>query len=269
MSDASVVPDVTLPLAGRAAVVTGGGRGAGAAIARRLAADGARVVIAARTSDEIDQVAADVRRSGAFASAIVCDVTDPSSIEHLAASARRLFDRIDILVNNAGMATAAPLVRTTLEEWNMAFQVNATSAFLCLKAFLPDMLQAGWGRVVNIASTAALSGDRYICAYAASKHALVGLTRSAAAEVAAHGVTVNAICPSFLATEMTEQSVARIVAATGRSHDEARASLARRNPQNRLVDTDEVATAAAYLCTQAAAGVNGTTLVIDGGELRR
>jgi NAD(P)-dependent dehydrogenase (short-subunit alcohol dehydrogenase family) len=269
MSDASAAADVTLPLAGRAAVVTGGGRGAGAAIARRLAADGARVVIAARTHEEIDQVAADVRRGGAMASAVVCDVSDPDSIEHLAVSARRLFDRIDILVNNAGIATAAPLVRTTLEEWNMAFHVNATSAFLCLKAFLPDMIQAGWGRVVNIASTAALSGDRYVSAYAASKHALLGLTRSAAAEVASHGITVNAICPGFLATDMTEQSVARIVAATGRSYEDARASLARRNPQNRLVDADEVATAAAYLCTHAAAGINGTTIVIDGGELRR
>jgi NAD(P)-dependent dehydrogenase (short-subunit alcohol dehydrogenase family) len=268
-SDASAAPGAILPLAGRAAVVTGGGRGAGAAIARRLAADGARLVIAARTGDELERVATELRASGAVASAVVCDVTDPVSIEHLADAARRLFNRIDILINNAGVATTAPLVRTTLDEWNMALSVNATSAFLCLKAFLPDMIKAGWGRVVNIASTAAISGDRYIAAYAASKHALLGLTRSAAAEVAAHGITVNAICPSFLATDMTDQSVARIVAATGRSRDEALASLVRRNPQNRLVETDEVAAATAYLCSHAASGVNGTTLVIDGGELRR
>jgi 2-hydroxycyclohexanecarboxyl-CoA dehydrogenase len=250
-------------------VVTGGGRGAGAAIARRLAADGARVVVAARTAGEIEAVAADVRASGACAHAVVCDVSEAASIQELADTARRLLTRIDILINNAGVATAAPLVRTTLDEWNRAFTVNTTSAFLCLKAFLPGMLDAGWGRIVNIASTAALSSDRYIAAYAASKHALLGLTRSAAAEVAAHGVTVNAICPGFLATDMTEQSLTRIVATTGRSREDAAAALARRNPQNRIIDTDEVAAAAAYLCTNAARGINGTTLVIDGGELRR
>jgi NAD(P)-dependent dehydrogenase (short-subunit alcohol dehydrogenase family) len=269
MSDASAAPNARRPLAGRAAVVTGGGRGAGAAIARRLAADGAAVVLAARTSHEIERVAADLRAGGARASAVPCDVTDPDAIDRLARSARARVERIDILVNNAGVATAAPLLGTTIEEWNLAFLVNATSAFLCLKAFLPDMVQAGWGRVVNIASTAAVAGDRYIAAYAASKHAMLGLTRTAAAEVAAHGVTVNAICPGFLATDMTEQSIARISAATGRSRDDALASLTRRNPQNRLFAPDEVAAAAAYLCSDAAAGVNGTTLVIDGGELRR
>jgi NAD(P)-dependent dehydrogenase (short-subunit alcohol dehydrogenase family) len=257
------------PLAGRTAVVTGGGRGAGAAIARRLAADGAQVVVAARSSEQIERVAADLRARGAGAAAVTCDVSDPQSVQRLAESARQLFTRVDILVNNAGIATAAPLIRTSLDDWNAAFAVNATSAFLCLKAFLPDMITAGWGRVVNIASTAALSSDRYIAAYAASKHALLGLTRSAAAEVAAQGITVNAICPGFLATDMTEQSVMRIVAATGRSHADAVAMLADRNPQNRLVDPEEVAAAAAFLCSNAAGGVNGTTLVIDGGELRR
>jgi NAD(P)-dependent dehydrogenase (short-subunit alcohol dehydrogenase family) len=249
--------------------VTGGGRGAGAAIARRLAADGARVVIAARTRAEIEAVAAEVQASGGSAEAVVCDVADPASIEQLGETARRLFTRIDILINNAGTATAAPLLRTTLDEWNTAFNVNATSAFLCLKAFLPDMLAAEWGRVVNVASTAAISGDRYIAAYSASKHALLGLTRAAAAEVAAHGVTVNAICPGFLATDMTERSIDRIVSATGRSRDDARASLAGRNPQNRMIEPAEVAAAAAYLCSDAAAGINGSSLVIDGGELRR
>lgn len=250
-------------------MVTGGGRGAGAAIARRLAAEGAGVIVAARTRVEIESVAASLRTGGASAHAVECDVSDPGSIERLADAARQLFGRVDILVNNAGIAIAAPLVRTTLDEWNAVFRVNATSAFLCLKAFLPGMVSAGWGRVVNIASTAALSSDRYIAAYAASKHALLGLTRSAAAEVAAHGVTVNAICPGFLATDMTDQSVARIMAATGRAHEEVVAALTRRNPQNRMIDPDEVAAAAAYLCSEAASGVNGTTIVIDGGELRR
>jgi NAD(P)-dependent dehydrogenase (short-subunit alcohol dehydrogenase family) len=162
---------------------------------------------------------------------------------------------------------ASPLARTTLEDWNAAMTVNATSAFLCLKTFLPDMLAAGWGRVVNIASTAALAGDRYIAAYAASKHALLGLTRCAAAEVASRGVTVNAVCPGFIASDMTEASLDRIVATTGRSRDEALAMLARRSPQNRIFDPEEVAGATAYLCSDAARGVNGAALVIDGGEL--
>ena len=264
-----VADEARRPLAGRSAVVTGGGRGVGAAIARHLAAGGARVVVAARSGDQIEAVVAELRARGASAHAVVCDVSDPIAVDRLASASRQLCDRVDILVNNAGIATAAPLVRTTLDDWNRAFAVNATSAFLCLKAFLPDMVAAGWGRVVNIASTAALSSDRYISAYAASKHAMLGLTRSAAAEVAAHGITVNAICPSFLATDMTEQSLTRIVEATGRSRDEAAGTLARRNPQNRIIDPDEVAAAAAYLCTDAARGINGAALVIDGGELRR
>ena len=265
----TIAPTGTGSLAGRVAVVTGGGRGAGAAIARRLAADGAAVIVAARGRAEIEAVAAGLRATGARATAIVCDVSIPSSIEELADSARRQFDCVHILVNNAGVAMAAPILRTTLDEWNTALSVNATSAFLCIKAFLPAMLEAGWGRVVNVASTAALSSDRYIAAYAASKHAMLGLTRTAASEVASRGVTVNAICPGFLATEMTEQSVARIVAATGRTREETVAAIARRNPQNRIIAPEEVAAAASYLCSEAAAGVNGTTLVIDGGELRR
>lgn len=256
-------------LAGRAAVVTGGGRGAGAAIARRLAADGARIVVAARTRGEIDAIAGELRAQGTDAHAVACDVSDPAAIEQLATAAQRLVDRVDILVNNAGISSAAPLLRTTLAEWEAALRVNATGAFLCIKAFLPGMLAAGWGRVINIASTAAISSDRYISAYAASKHALLGLTRAAAAEVAAQGVTVNAICPGFLATEMTERSLDRIMAATGRSREDAAATLARRNPQTRMIDADEVAAAAAFLCSYGARGINGTTLVIDGGELRR
>lgn len=254
------------PLAGRVAVVTGGGRGVGAAIAARLVADGAHVIIAARSGAQLHSVAERLRAGGGIAHPVVCDVADPAAIQRLAETARSLQGRVDILINNAGIAPASPLLRTTLEEWNEALAVNATSAFLCLKTFLPDMIAAGWGRVVNIASTAALGGDRYISAYAASKHALVGLTRCAAAEVASRGVTVNAVCPGFIASDMTEQSVDRIAAATGRSRDEALASLAIRNPQGRLFDPEEVAAATAYLCTDAARGVNGAALVIDGGE---
>jgi NAD(P)-dependent dehydrogenase (short-subunit alcohol dehydrogenase family) len=161
--------------------VTGGGRGAGAAIARQLATAGAQVVVAARSAAEIEAVAAALRAGGGRAEALVCDVADPQAIEQLCERVGRVCGRVDILVNNAGVATAAPLGRTTLDEWNTLLRVNATGAFLCMKAWVPAMVRANWGRVINIASTAALTGERYIAAYAASKHALLGLTRAVAA----------------------------------------------------------------------------------------
>jgi NAD(P)-dependent dehydrogenase (short-subunit alcohol dehydrogenase family) len=241
----------------------------GADVARLLAAAGASVLVAARTSSEVDSVATELRATGADVSATTCDVSDPLAIERLTARARDTFGRVDILVNNAGMATAATLARTTLDEWNRLLAINATGAFLCTQAFLPGMLERRWGRVVNVASTAALTGYRYIAAYAASKHALLGLTRSVAAEAAGHGVTVNAVCPSYLATRMTEETLDRVAARTGRSREEALQAITGQNPQKRLIEPHEVAAAVVYLCSDAAAGVNGSALVIDGGELRR
>lgn len=264
-----VAPPSASLLAGRTAVVTGGGRGAGAAIAHQLAAHGAVVIVAARTREEVDGVREALRASGATAHAATCDVAIESSVAELAAFALQTVGAVDILVNNAGTAMAAPLVRTSLVDWQRLLDVNATGAFLCSRAFLPSMLERGWGRIVNVASTAAVSADRYIAAYAASKHALLGLTRAAAAETAASGVTVNAVCPGFLRTDMTAQSVARVAAATGRTHDDAEQALAARNPQKRLIEPDEVAAAVVYLCSDAARGVNGAAMLLDGGELRR
>ena len=254
---------------GRTAVITGGGRGVGAAVAARLAAAGVTVVVAARTTEQVESVAASLRAQGHAAYAETCNVEDPSSVEALAARALERLGRVDILVNNAGAALAAAIHKTTLDDWNRLLATNATSAFLCLKAMLPGMMERKWGRVVNVASIAGLRGDRYIAAYAASKHALVGLTTSAAAEAAPHGVTVNAVCPGYLHTEMTRESVDRIMRTTGRTEQQALEAILQTTPQRRLIEADEVAHAVAYLCSDSAAGVNGATLVIDGGELRR
>jgi NAD(P)-dependent dehydrogenase (short-subunit alcohol dehydrogenase family) len=253
------------PLRGRGAVVTGGGRGIGEAVARRLAEAGASVLVAARTRREVERVAAAIIGAGGSAWAAVCDVADEATVAALAAEAQRRLGAVDILVNNAGLASSAPLQRTTLEEWSRLLAVNATGPFLCTRAFLPGMLERGHGRIVNVASVAGLRGGRYIAAYTASKHALVGLTRATAAEVAGRGVTANAVCPDFVDTIMTDESVARIVDRTGRTEAEARRAIIAGVPGGRLLDPYEVADAVLRLCGDDAADVNGETLIIEAG----
>lgn len=252
---------------GRGAVVTGGGRGIGAAVARALAKAGAAVVVAARTRGEIEAVAAELRRDGHVAWALPCDVADPAAIRALARSAGEHLRTVDILVNNAGIGSSATVTATTLEEWNRIMAVNATGTFLCTQAFLPGMLERRWGRIVNVASVAGLMGAPYISAYVASKHAVVGLTRAVAAEVAAAGVTVNAVCPGYVDTPMTQDSVARIMTKTGRSKEEVLEALRRMNPQHRLIEPDEVAHAVLALCDEKAKGINGQTVVLHGGGM--
>jgi NAD(P)-dependent dehydrogenase (short-subunit alcohol dehydrogenase family) len=254
------------PLAGRVAVVTGAGRGIGAATARALANAGFSVVVAARTRDQIERQTAALVALGHVAKAVTCDVTSETSVLALSREATEL-GPVAVLVNNAGAAASMPIVRTSLDEWNRLMAVNATGAFLCTRAFLPGMLERQWGRVVNVASTAGLSGGKYLAAYSAAKHALVGLTRSAAAEVAGTGVTVNAVCPNFVDTEMTAETLARIVAKTGRTREEALAAALASAGQTRLISAEEVA--AAVVALSAAAGTpapNGETLVLDGRD---
>jgi NAD(P)-dependent dehydrogenase (short-subunit alcohol dehydrogenase family) len=197
--------------------------------------------------------------------AVPLDVKDRAAIAGL----RERIGAVDVLVNNAGIAGSAPFDRTPDELWDDMLAVNVSSAFLLCRALVPDMVKAGWGRVVNIASNAGLSGYSYTVAYCASKHAMVGLTRALAAEIAKSGVTVNAVCPGWVDTKMTDETIARIVKKTGRSEADARLSLTSMSPQGRLVQPAEVAHAVAMLCDEGARGIHGQTIVVDGGQVMK
>jgi NAD(P)-dependent dehydrogenase (short-subunit alcohol dehydrogenase family) len=227
----------------RRVLVTGGTRGIGAAIAAHFTTAGDDVVAVGRAE---------------------CDVTDEAAVT-------ALFGRlgpVDVLVNNAGVASSAPLERTTLADWREQLDVNATGAFLCTRAALPGMVERDGGRIVTVASTAGVVGSRYTAAYTASKHAAVGLTRAVAAEVAGTGVTANAVCPAFVRTDMTSDSLRRIVERTGRSEADAEAALAAASPLGRLLEPDEVAFAVAFLAAPEAGAINGQTLILDGGGIQ-
>jgi NAD(P)-dependent dehydrogenase (short-subunit alcohol dehydrogenase family) len=254
-----------MDLRGKRAVVTGGGRGIGRAVARALAEAGAAVLVSARSRGEIEATAAALVGEGYDAGAAVCDVTDPESVRRLAATAEERMGGVDILVANAGVASSAPLKAVTLEEWSRVFAVNVTGTFLVTQAFLPGMLERGWGRLVMIASTAGKHGAPYLSAYAASKHAVVGFMRSVAAEVAEKGVTANAVCPGFVETSIASEAIENIVHKTRLSAEEARATLARTSPQKRIFEADEVAFQVLALCDPRARGMNGQSIVLDGG----
>jgi NAD(P)-dependent dehydrogenase (short-subunit alcohol dehydrogenase family) len=257
---------IAATLEGKHALVTGGARGIGAACARALLLHGAKVTLAGRDAQALAHAVEEMSVLGDVEMQVL-DVSDEASVQAGFAEAARRGGRIDILVNNAGQATPAPFGKTDAALWQRMLAVNLTGTFHCTQAALPGMLDSGWGRVVNVASTAGLVGYRYVSAYVAAKHGVIGLTRALALEVAAKGVTVNAVCPGYTETDIVREAVANIVAKTGRSEDEARAELAAGNPQRRLVQAEEVANAVAWLCQPDSAAMNGQSIAVAGGEV--
>ncbi|HEY0544818.1 MAG TPA: 3-hydroxybutyrate dehydrogenase [Pyrinomonadaceae bacterium] len=257
-----------MKLENKVAVITGGGRGIGRAIALAFAREGARVGVLARTAEQVSRVAAEIQSEcGVEAMPAECDVSVKESAEHALMNVRERFGGIDILVNNAGIAESAPVVKTSDELWERHIAINLNGTFYCTRAVLPQMFERGWGRIINIASIAGKTGAPYIAAYTASKHAVVGLTRSVALEVATRGVTVNAICPGYVETEMAAHAMENITAKTGKTPDEARDILNHMSPQNRLVTPEEVAALALLLASEDGRGINGQAINIDGGSV--
>jgi 3-hydroxybutyrate dehydrogenase len=258
-----------LRLKDKIAFITGGGRGIGRAVAFAFACEGARVCVAARTDAEVSRVAAEIiQECGVEAVSFACDVSQSKSVARTFAMLEEKFGRgADILVNNAGIAESAPLLKTTDELWQRLLSVNLSGTFYCTRAALPAMLARGWGRVINIASIAGKTGAPYVAAYAASKHGVLGLTRSVALETATKGITVNAICPGYVETEMAAHAISNITAKTGKTVEEARQILERMSPQNRLVTPEEVAALALLLASDEGRGITGQAINVDGGSV--
>jgi 3-hydroxybutyrate dehydrogenase len=258
-----------MKLINRLAMITGGGRGIGSAVASAFAAEGAKIAVVARTEAEVKKVASSVADEfGVEAFGAVCDVSDPDSVQRSFSQVLERFGRgPDVLVNNAGVAESAPLAKTSNELWSRIIGINLTGTFFCARAALPSMIAQGWGRVINIASIAGKTGAPYISAYTASKHGVVGLTRSLAMEVALKGITVNAICPGYVETDMAQYAVSNIVAKTGMSASEALEALKRTSPQQRLVTVEEVAALAVLLASDDGRGINGQAINVDGGSV--
>lgn len=250
-------------LEGQHALVTGGGTGIGACIARALAAEGAKLTLVGRRREKLEEVG-----SGDFDALVApADVTSREEVDRVFAIAREAQGPVTILVNNAGAADSSPFERITDESWRRMMAVNLDALLYCCQAALPDLRTAAAGRIVTIASTAGLRGYAYTAAYSAAKHGAIGLTRALAIELAGSAVTVNAVCPGFADTDMTAEAASRIREKTGRSEAQARADLARFNPQGRLVSPEEVASAVLWLCLPESASITGQAIAVAGGEV--
>jgi NAD(P)-dependent dehydrogenase (short-subunit alcohol dehydrogenase family) len=252
-------------LSGKIAFVTGGGRGLGRACALELAERGAHVAVGARTRGEVDVVAKEIAAKGVRSFAVTLDVTSEDSVKAAVAEVEKQLGPIDILLNNAGIAPSAPFEKTDSELWHRVFAVNVDGTYFPMRACLGGMVKRGWGRVINMASVAGKVGYPYVSAYCASKHAVVGLTRAVALEVAKKGVTVNTVCPGYVDTPMTREAVDRIQSKTGMSKEQARGHLESVSPQGRMIGEDEVARLVAFLAEPGQLGINGQAINLDGG----
>lgn len=256
------------PFAGRHALITGGSRGIGAEIADSLARLGADITLVGRDAERLEAKKKEIaQRHGRRLHAVTADITVEAEVEKLFASAGDALGAPSILINNAGIAGSAAFHRMDIDHWRGMLETNLTGAFLCTRIAYPTMREAGFGRIVNIASTAGLKGYAYVTAYAASKHGLIGLTRSLAMEAAKTGVTVNAVCPGYTETDIVRDAVGNIAAQTGRSPEEAQRELAASNPQGRIVQPWEVAETVAWLCLPSSGSITGQSIVVAGGEV--
>jgi NAD(P)-dependent dehydrogenase (short-subunit alcohol dehydrogenase family) len=257
-------------LAGKTALITGAGRGIGRAIAHAFAREGAALILCSRTLDEVTRVEEEIRREFKVpVMSDVCDVSDPEAVRDFFLTSYNGFDHRapDVLVNNAGVAESSKFTETSDEFWRRHLDVNLSGTFYCMREALPTMVRGGWGRVINIASVAGKTGAPYVAAYTASKHGVLGLTRSVALEVARTGVTVNAICPGYVDTDMTTRAVEGIRAKTGRSAADALEAIKRMSPQQRLVTPEEVAALALLLASDDGRGITGQAINVDGGTI--
>jgi len=254
-------------LNGKIALVTGGGRGIGEACAVALAEAGADVVVCSRSEAEINTVAEKVRAMGRRAMAVVCDVTDAEQVRRMADQVNARFGVVEILVNNAGLGRSHRFVDHPDELWHQMLAVNLTSVYHVTKTFVPKMIEMRKGRVVNVASMMSKIGGKYVAAYTAAKHGVLGLTRALAVELVAYNITVNAVCPGYVNTPMTDDNVANIAARTGMSEPETRKALEKLSPQNRMIEPEEVAAMVVMLAGDMAQSVNGQAINIDGGAV--
>ncbi len=254
-------------LEGKTAIVTGGGRGIGESIAMALAREGCSVAVTGRTAATLEKVAADIQKLGRDALAVVCDISDPASVAGLFQKVKEKWGHLDILVNNAGESQSELLVRLSFETWNRMLAVNLTGTFLCSQQALQMMLPRKSGRIINIASTASKIAFRYAGAYSAAKHGVLGLTRAMALETATSGITVNAVCPGWVDTDMAQKAISTISSKTKVSTEKAREYLAADCPQKRIIQPEEVAFVTVWLACDEAKGITGQGINIDGGQV--
>lgn len=252
-----------MELANKHAVITGGGRGIGAAIADSLCEAGTHVTIMGRNGLVLEEKASGLTNC----QAVTCDVTNVTSVTAAFDQAREKYGPVDILVNNAGAAQSQPFLKTDPALFRQMLDVNLMGPYHCIQAILQEMIDNGGGRIINIASTAALKGYSYVTAYGAAKHGVLGLTRSLALEMATKGVTVNAVCPGFTDTDIARDAIRNIVAKTGRTEDEAIRELVVHNPQKRLIQPEEVAASVLWLCGREASSITGQAIAVAGGEV--